>query len=564
MTLPLPPIAAAVVLFLYIIHTGAPLCTDALARNARCHAKRGRTGSRLKKQPSPPAWRRLSANTNAASSVQLLATTGSSSSSSFAATTTNNVAPYSSSSQRTALSMPVDELSLALGGRGRARIAWDCYLEGVDPQFLFHSSLSSHSLGDTANAAAASSSSIIISSSSSSSSSIPEEYQNPEQLKNQILPTPRRTQPLGASALELLADLHAHCTNGKIENGLATLVHASSSSDGTTKLLLRLVDGLEVETVLIPFWNNDNDNHSNGGRTTVCISSQVGCKQACQFCATGKMGMVRNLSSDEILVQLFFAKKIVRAGGAATRASDAPYDIDEYQAPATTTTKAGPMPRLPKISNVVFMGMGEPSDNARAVRHAIDIMTQNELFQLSANRVTVSTVAPTPQSFMEFDDAQCVLAWSVHAARDELRRRLVPTTRYTVSELRDGLVRALRNRRLRTCMIEVALMDGANDSTREAEEMAELISFISDSVPGSKVMCNLIPYNEIGAAGSTTTTMGSFCRPSMAKVLAYQRRLQAAGIRVHVRGTRGDDESAACGQLVTGRKEKKKPVMKVV
>ena len=452
--------------------------------------------------------------------------------------------------------MPIDELSLALGGRGRARIAWDCYVEGVDPQFLFQPSLSSSSLGSTAASTI---------SSSSSNTIIPNEYQNPEQLKKQILPTPRQTQPLGTFALKSLNNLHAHCTNGKIENGLATLVHISSSSDGTTKLLLRLVDGLEVETVLIPFWNdddddNDDDNIRNGGRTTVCISSQVGCKQGCQFCATGKMGKVRNLSTDEILVQLFFAKKIVRTGGegAATHA-DATYDIVIDEIPATKVDPIMMMQQLPKISNIVFMGMGEPSDNAPAVRQAIDIMTQNELFQLSANRVTVSTVAPTPQSFAEFGNSRCVLAWSVHAARDDLRRRLVPTTRYTMSELRDGLIHTLQNRRLRTCMIEVALMDGVNDSIREAEEMAELLSYISNSVPGSKLICNLIPYNDIGAAG--TTMIESFCKPSMAKVLAYQQRLQAVGIRVHVRGARGDDESAACGQLVTSRK--KKPVMKV-
>lgn len=448
--------------------------------------------------------------------------------------------------------MTIDELSTALGGKGRARIAWDCYTEGVDPQYLFHSSLSS------------SSSSSPFERGTSITNIIPHEYQNLEQLKNKILPTPRQTQSLGTSALDLLSSMHSHCTNGKIENGLATLVHiSSSSSDGTTKLLLRLVDGLEVETVLIPFWNhddNDDGNNHNGGRTTVCISSQVGCKQACQFCATGKMGKIRNLTTDEILVQLFFAKKIVRlgCGSEVTQADDTHAKDDNDNDNEIITTNAGPMmfrmQQLPKICNVVFMGMGEPSDNAAAVRRAIDIMTRNELFQLSANRVTVSTVAPTPQSFSAFGDSRCVLAWSVHAARDELRRQLVPTTKYTMSELRDGLIHTLQNRRLRTCMIEVALMDGVNDSIREAEEMADFILYVSNSVPGSKLVCNLIPYNDIGAAGMTT--IGNFRKPSMERVLAFQQRLQAAGMRVHVRGTRGDDESAACGQLVTSRKKK--------
>lgn len=438
----------------------------------------------------------------------------------------------SSCLSRTALSMSIDELSTALGGKGRARIAWDCYVEGVDPQYLFHSShFSPH--GDKSSAAA------------SASSIISNEYHDKEQLKKQILPTPRQTQPLGAPALDLLSNIHSHCF-GKIENGLASLVHLSSSSDGTTKLLLRLMDGLEVETVLIPFWNDDEkQTMEGGGRTTVCISSQVGCRQGCQFCATGKMGKVRSLTADEILVQLFYAKKIVRIG-VENRDND---DVDVAGgAPAS-------IHHLPKISNIVFMGMGEPSDNAHAVRHAIDIMTRNELFQLSASRVTVSTVAPSPQSFAEFGDSRCILAWSVHAARDGLRRQLVPTTRYAMSELRDGLIDTLTNRRLRTCMIEVALMDGVNDSLREADEMAEFVSYISKNVPGSKLVCNLIPYNDIG--GGALVGMGSFFRkPPMERIVAFQQRLQAAGICVHVRGTRGDDESAACGQLVTSRQRR--------
>lgn len=539
------PITTTAFVVLLHTYTLAPLCTGGLAYNAHHHTVICRRGTRQRQQPqqpSCPARRRVwwsSANT-ATHQQQLLATSSSLSSSTSTNTENDDIlestattSPSSPSPHRTALSMNIDELSIVLGGKGRARIAWDCYVEGVDPQYLFHSTSSS---GGTTT-----------SPSSSSSSTIPIEYHNPEQLKRQILPTPRQTQPLGSSTLTLLSNLHSHCTNnGQIENGLATLVHTSTSSDGTTKLLLRLRDGLEVETVLIPFWNDDE------GRTTVCISSQVGCKQACQFCATGKMGKIRSLTVDEILVQLFYAKKIVRLSGrgstATTLANDD--DGDDGATPMMTTMQQ----QLPKISNIVFMGMGEPTDNASAVRHAVNIMTQNELFQLSANRVTVSTVAPTPHSFAEFGDSRCVLAWSVHATRDELRKQLVPTTKYTMAELRDGLIETLRNRRLRTCMIEVALMDGVNDSMREADEMAEFILYISNSVSGSKLICNLIPYNDIGAVA--TTSMGHFRKPTMERVLAFQQRLQAAGIYAHVRGTRGDDESAACGQLVTSRNKK--------
>ena len=163
--------------------------------------------------------------------------------------------------------------------------------------------------------------------------------------------------------------------------------------------------------MLIPFWSNDNSKQSveegrNGttgkrrskttaattGRTTVYISSQVGCRQGCTFCATGKMGKLRSLTTDEILVQFFFAQKIVRLSNT----------ISSYEG-----EKKAPMIPLPPITNVVFMGMGEPADNAASVRIAIDILTRNELFQLSASRVTVSTVAPCPDSFLEFVDSKC-------------------------------------------------------------------------------------------------------------------------------------------------------------
>ncbi|EED86561.1 predicted protein, partial [Thalassiosira pseudonana CCMP1335] len=319
----------------------------------------------------------------------------------------------------------------------------------------------------------------------------------------------------------LLSDLHSHC-NGRIEGGIASLVHTSTSSDGTTKLLLRLMDGLEVETVLIPFWAdvaqkkriNEKDN-SSLGRTTVCISSQVGCRQGCTFCATGRMGKLRSLTTDEILAQLFYAKKVVRVV-------------------------------LPPITNIVAMGMGDAADNVDAVKGAINIMTRRELFQFSASRVTVSTVAPSPQAFLDFADSKCILAWSVHATRDELRKQLVPTTKYPMVELRQGLIDALKQRKLRTCMIEVALMDGVNDSMREAEELAEFLTYITNEVPGSKLLCNLIPYNDIGEGAGGVV---AYRKPSMEKVMAFQKRLQELSVYAHVRGTRGDEENSACGQL---------------
>jgi len=389
--------------------------------------------------------------------------------------------------------MTLDELSEALGGRGRARLAWDCYSIGVDPALLHGPVIR---LGPE------------------------EDYETVLSL----LPTDRRSQSLGLNALERLAktyqlrrdddDNNSNANNitgvGQVEGGIATLSHVSVSKDRTTKMLLRLSDGLEVETVIIPW---------TGNRSTLCMSTQVGCRQACTFCATGRMGLVRSLTSDEILAQLYWAKKVCRVRG------------------------------LPPVSNVVMMGMGESSDNAEAVNTALRIMTERQLFQLSAHKVTVSTVGPSPESFRAFSKSPCVLAWSVHAANDELRRKLVPTTKFTMKDLSQGLIDALleRPRHLRTTMLEVALIDGVNDSEREADELAVLANRISQSVPGCKLMLNIIPYNAVEGADR-------YSKPSRQSVIAFQKRLWQSGVYAHVRQTRGDDESAACGQLATNKR----------
>ena len=374
-----------------------------------------------------------------------------------------------------AIAMQLDELATHLGGRGRAQLVWDCYSIGIDPANFF----GTINLG----------------------------YDDYESIFS-MLPSCRRTQKLGPEALQKLASSYPQGVN-KVEGGVATLSYISRSADSTTKLLLSLQDGLKIETVIIPW---------NGKRSTLCISSQVGCRQGCKFCATGKMGKKRDLTTSEILSQLFFAKKICR------------------------------LENLPEITNIVFMGMGEPADNAENVVEATKIITTRELFQLSASRVTVSTVAPSPDAFQQFSEAPCVIAWSVHAARDELRKKLVPTTKYTMKELRQGLIDALLSRPMngRTVMLEVALMQGINDSLQEADDLAEFTKVILDKVPGSKVMVNLIPFNDIGH--------GEYQKPKQEDVVAFQKHLQSFGLFAHIRTTRGDDKTAACGQLATTKK----------
>lgn len=379
-----------------------------------------------------------------------------------------------------AMSLTISELAEVMGGRGRALLAWDCYANGIDPALFFADPVD---LGED----------------------------TVEALKG-LFASSRRGQRLGKGALERLSSLYNSYTPSRVEGGVATLSHISQSRDSTTKLLLRLSDGLEVETVIIPW---------TGGRSTLCVSSQVGCRQGCIFCATGRMGKLRSLNADEILAQLFFARKICR------------------------------QKNLPPVTNVVFMGMGEPADNKDAVIRATDIMTTRELFQLSASKVTVSTVAPTPDSFLQFAHAHCVLAWSVHAANDELRRQLVPTTKHAMTELRQGLIDTLliRPHNFRTTMLEVALVSGINDSEKEADELVDFAQVIIDEVPGCKLVVNLIPFNDIG--------QNRYTKPSMEAVSVFQKRLREFGLVAHIRTTRGDDESAACGQLATNKQKQR-------
>ena len=322
-----------------------------------------------------------------------------------------------------------------------------------------------------------------------------------------------KTLILGKDALGQLAKFYP---NG-VEGGVASLSQISPSADGTTKLLLRLQDGMEVETVIIPWFDRN--------KSTLCVSSQVGCKQGCTFCATGRMGKLRSLTTDEIMAQVFYATKIIR--------------LSSSQTSETKTTA------LPPIDNVVFMGMGEPADNHEAVTNAVHILTDRNLFQLSAKKITVSTIAPTPQSFDHFADAPCVLAWSVHAVNDELRKKLVPTTQYTMQQLKDGFVRVLLTRpaSLRATMLEVVLIQGLNDGEEQAHDLARFANEIIQEVSNVKLMINLIPFNDIGHP--------TYEKPSNESVVNFQNILRKKGLTSYVRTTRGDDESAACGQLAT-------------
>ena len=400
------------------------------------------------------------------------------------------------------------ELAEEMGGWGRARLVWDMYRIGVDPLVYFRQNSDkkeSDVLDDIAHFQNEDVNDRDIM--KSFMTYLEETDENHESIQN-LLPNSRKTQTLGLNALQRLENLYLPY-GGSLEGATATLSLLNTSADGTTKLLVKLQDGLEVETVIIP-WHDK-------GWSSVCISSQVGCLQGCKFCATGKMGKLRSLTSDEILSQFFFALKICRLSSN----------------------------KIPPLSNVVFMGMGEPADNAEAVCKATEILTHVDLFHMGKSKVTVSTVAPSPEAFTSFKDAPCVLAWSVHAANDELRRKLVPTTKHTMSELRQGLIDTLlqKPKRLRTTMLEVALIEDVNDQPQAAKELAEFAQVLIDSVPGIKLVVNLIPFNDIGHPTYRT--------PSNDAVKKFQNILWENNVAAHVRTTRGDDESAACGQLTT-------------
>jgi len=392
------------------------------------------------------------------------------------------------------LSFQFDYLTQSLErGIGRSRAVWECYRMGIDPLWFYDETKSDSQLDDSVHTIL-------------NSQGLDAKSWTRDELK-MLITGKRRDQGLGNAALDTLRKIGGE----PIEESVATISDISVASDGTTKLLVHLVEsGFDVETVIIP-WKET-------GRSTLCISSQVGCAQGCTFCATGKMGRLQNLSSDEICAQVFLARKVCRV-----------LDI------------------LP-VDGVVFMGMGEPADNAANVVRAANVLTSQEQFGMAKRKVTISTVAPTPDAFMTLGQANTILAWSVHATTPELRKELVPTTKFSMNELRDGYLDAMKSRpkKLRTTMLEVVLIDEINDSVEDADHLAQFVQEMIDEVPGMKPMINLIPFNDIG--------FQKFKKPKMESVRTFQKRLISRGMWCFIRTTRGDEESAACGQLATKRK----------
>jgi len=291
-----------------------------------------------------------------------------------------------------------------------------------------------------------------------------------------------------------------------IVDPLSVAVSIDSSDGHTRKTLFALPDGREVEAVLMRY----------DKRQTLCISSQAGCAMGCPFCATGQMGFFRNLSAGEIVAQvLYYARQLGREGR--------------------------------HVTNVVFMGMGEPLANYAATWRAIRQLNDADGFNLGARNITVSTVGLVPAiRRMSNEPEQVGLAVSLHAPTDELRNTIVPLNRrYPLAMLMEA-VRDYITTTNRRVTFEYALMDNLNDSDNQADQFAGLVQ-------GMLCHVNLIPLNP---------TPGSPWSGSPdERVYAFRDRLQAAGIPTTVRLRRGIDIAAGCGQLHNAHSNQKEAVI---
>jgi 23S rRNA (adenine2503-C2)-methyltransferase len=310
--------------------------------------------------------------------------------------------------------------------------------------------------------------------------------------------------------------------------GVAVAERVHRSADGTRKIAVRLHDGALIETVLLPSvsgpgsvaeadadaaaGDEEEDDDEDAPvptaprrRVTQCISTQVGCAMGCVFCASGVAGLKRHLGPEEIVAQVLLGRAL----------------LDEGEA----------------LRNVVYMGMGEPLHNYDATRRSLQLLTHAEGIGLSRRRVTVSTSGLVPEIARLGADfgGHIALAISLHAADDATRSALMPVNRkYPLAELMAAL-RAYPLPKRRRITVEYTLVAGRNDTTSEAKRLSSLLR-------GLPVKINLIPMNPIDAS-----ELGP---PDHGRVLAFQQVLTDAGYSCFVRRRRGDDVSAACGQLV--------------
>lgn len=289
------------------------------------------------------------------------------------------------------------------------------------------------------------------------------------------------------------------------------VVHRHYSKDGTRKWVFRVGEGAGslVETVLIPA------DDKSGARKTLCISSQVGCALDCSFCSTGKQGFQRDLSTDEIIGQLWIANQSY---------------MEDVDIPERTRS----------VTNVVMMGMGEPLLNFKPVVESMSLMLDDFAYGMSKRRVTLSTSGIVPMIDKLSEELDVALAISLHAPNDELRNELVPINKkYPLQQLISAAQRYIRkdgNESARKHVtIEYVMLEGVNDQDIHAQQMVRLLKDLPSKI-------NLIPFNPFPHA--------PYGRSSRNRIMTFQKILSDAGFVCTIRQTRGDDIDAACGQLV--------------
>ena len=300
---------------------------------------------------------------------------------------------------------------------------------------------------------------------------------------------------------------------------LPTIKDVHNSDDGTRKLLLSLHDGKTIESVLIPSQSDESEK-----RLTLCISSQVGCAMGCKFCATARQGLERNLTSAEIVGQYMRA--------------------DEY---LKSLVETGALPRnfREKITNIVFMGMGEPFHNFDNVMEALRVLVDESGINLSKRKITVSTVglAPEIEMFAKVEpEIRVNLAVSLNGFDDQVRSETMPINdKYPLKRLIEALSTLPLDGK-RRITFEYVLMAGVNDGIEDAKKLAKLVRKVPSKV-------NLIPYNEFPGS--------PYKKPAVKDFLKYQRTLLNLGIATTIRYSKGPDILAACGMLKTSDKNER-------
>jgi 23S rRNA (adenine2503-C2)-methyltransferase len=307
---------------------------------------------------------------------------------------------------------------------------------------------------------------------------------------------------------EQMSDLGKELRNKLAERAVAMppgIVLDKPSADGTHKWLLGMDPANAIETVFIP----------DKGRGTLCVSSQIGCGLNCQFCSTATQGFNRNLSTAEIIGQVWVA---------ARHLGNVPH-------------------RQRKLTNVVMMGMGEPLLNFDNVVRAMSIMRDDLGFGLANKRVTLSTAGLVPMIDRLSEVSDVSLAVSLHAPDDELRTELVPLNRkYPIEQLMESCVRYAMRKPKTSITFEYTMMKDVNDRPEQARALARLMRRIDARVQrANTAKVNLIPFNPFDGT--------RFERSSEADIRDFQKLLLDAGVLTMVRRTRGDDIDAACGQL---------------